>query len=411
MCGKEDETIRKGVRRGKQKGWCGRCRTYFTIQPGPSRSVGLILQHHLDGIPYRKLRRTYRIGKNRLNRIVNVGTAELPVNDVITERFHPTYTDGIFLADGKAFACKHLVTLPDGRTVKRKYPNGRTMCSLMHWASHDLPVTAFGESEDVTVWLAVFRRAKALGIDIRVLICDDRRPCWEAARVVYPKVVIQLCHAHITREVERKLGYLHVERRLGRIGKAIDRLWTSIERPGFLVGKRRAAALVNQMAEIEHRSEFLRSFAAHFRELLASETDAERNQRWAFLADTWFPSYNRLAPHDPHRSNIRRVWRKVVDRKEELFAYLQLPNETIPTTTNALEGWHNQIVIRTASIRGFESPETGDAYLNALTIWRRFRPFTDCANGFKHLNGKSPLEAAGVDLSGTDDWISHCPQK
>lgn len=76
----------------------------------------------------------------------------------------------------------------------------------------------------------------------------------------------------------------------------------------------------------------------------------------------------------------------------------------LDTVSDAVSG-HG---FRIASIRGFESPETGDAYLNALTIWRRFRRFTDCANGFKHLNGKSPLEAAGVDLADIDDWISHC---
>lgn len=411
VCEREDETIRKGVRRGKQKGWCRRCRASFTVQPGPPRRDRLILQHHLDGIPYRKLKRTYRIGKNRLNRIVNARTTALPPNDAITEQLHPTYADGIFLADGKAFACKHLVTLPNGQVVKRKIPNGRTVCSLMHWASHDLPVIRFSDDEDIAVWLTVFRRAKELGLDIRILVCDDRRACWTAALIVFPKVIIQLCHAHITREVERKLGYQHIERRLGKLGREIDRLWTSMERPGFLVGKRRAVTLVNQMAEIEHRSEFLLAFAGHLRELLASETAAERDARWAFLIDTWFPTYDRLAPHDPHRSKIRRVWRKVVDRQEELFASLRFPDESIPKTTNALEGWHNQIEIRCASIRGFESPETGDTYLNALTIWRRLRPFTDCANGFKHLNGRSPLEAAGVDLPDTDDWISHCPEK
>lgn len=284
-------------------------------------------------------------------------------------------------------------------------------CSLMHWASHDLPVIRFSDDEDTVVWLAVFRRAKELGIDIRILVCDDRRACWTAARVVYPKVVIQLCHAHMTREVERKLGYLHIERRIGKIGQAIDRLWTSIERSGFLIGKQRAVALVNQMADLEHRSEFLLSFAAHLRELLASETDAERDQRWTFLTGTWFPSYDRLAPHDPHRRKIRSVWRKVVEREEELFAYLRFPNAMIPTTTNALEGWHNQIAIRTASIRGFESPETGDAYLNALTIWRRFRRFTDCKGRFKHLNGECPLGAAGANVSHINDWLSYCLKK
>ena len=361
-------TRAQGFRNKRQKGECTRCRKHFTVRSHRQAHDQNILAHHLDGIPYRKLVRTYHESKDRLNRTTNRITAHLPPNDTITERLHPSYADGIFLADGKAFKCERLVELPDGRFVKRKYPNGRTMGSLMPWASHDLPIIRFGEYEDEVVWTEVFRRAKALGITIRFLVCDDRRACWNAALRVYPHITIQLCHAHILREVGRKLGYLHVERRLGRMGKEIDRLWTSMERPGFLVGKRRAVVLCNAMAEVEDRNEFLLDFAAHLGTLLASTTVAERNARWRTITEEWFPRYDRLAPHDPHRRAIRNVWRKVVERKDELFASLSCSKGTVPKTTNALEGWHNQIEIRIASIRGFESPETGDAYLNALTV-------------------------------------------
>jgi len=408
LCDRDDRTRGQGFRGDRQKGECLRCHRYFTVTSGPSVRARAIAQHHLDGIPYRKLVRTYRWNKDRLNRTTNRVTAQLPPNDAITERLHPTYPDGTFLADGKAFPCKHLVTLPDGRIVKRKIPNDRMCCSLMHWATHDLPVIRFGDHEDEATWLSVFRRAKELGIVIRYLVCDDRRACWGAAHVVFPRVTIQLCHAHILREVERKLGYLHVERRLGRMGKEIDRLWTSMERPGFLVGKRRAVALCNAMAEVENRNEFLLAFVAHLGALLASTTIAERDARWRTITDEWFPSYDRLAPHDPHRRKVRSVWRKVAARRDELFAYLTCSDAGIPKTTNALEGWHNQIALRIASIRGFESPETGDAYLNALTISRRFRKYTDCEGAFKHLNGKSPLEAVGINPGKTDDWILHC---
>ncbi len=282
------------------------------------------------------------------------------------------------------------------------------MVSLMHWASHDLPIIAFGDSEDEAVWTNAFRQAQDLGLDIRYLVADDRRACWNAALRVYPKITIQSCHAHFLRDVERKLSYRHTAQRIGKLEKQLDRLWTSVERPGFLIGKQKAIRIVNTILELDRRSDFVLAFVWYLGQFLASATVAERDTRWAFMTETWFPTYDRLAPDDPYRKQIRSIWRKVMRRKDELFAYLRFPNEIMPRTTNALEGWHNQIELRDKSIRGFESPETGDDYHNALTMWRRFRKFTDCRGGFKHLNGQSPLESAHVKISQIKDWLLHC---
>jgi len=371
----------------------------------------LILAHHLDGIPYRKLVRTYHLSKDQLNRTVNQLTAQLIRNNDLTAQLRPTYADGIFLADGKAFRCKRLVVGPDGSVIKQKYPRGRTMVSLMHWASHDLPIIAFGESEDEVVWTNAFRQAKEHGLAIQYLVADDRRACWNAALRVYPNVTIQSCHAHFLRDVEQKLAYRNIAQRIGKLEKQLDRLWTSVERPGFLIGKRKAVRIVNMILEIERRSDFVRAFVWYLGQLLASATVVEWDARWSFMTETWFPAYDRLAPDDPYRKKIQSIWRKVMRRRDELFACLRFPEAIIPRTTNALEGWHNQIELRDKSIRGFESPETGDDYHNALTIWRRFRRFTDCRGGFKHLNGQGPLEAAGVNCSAIRNWILHCLKK
>ncbi len=282
------------------------------------------------------------------------------------------------------------------------------MISLMHWASHDLPVIEFGESEDEVVWMRAFRATKERGVTIRYLVADDRRPCWNAAMRVFPDIVIQSCHAHFLRDVERKLGYQHILRRISKLERELDHVWVSVEKRGYGDGKRKAVRIVNAILELDRQSDFVLAFVWYLHRLLASTIAAERDARWTFITTTWFPAYDRLAPHDPYRKTIRSIWRKVIRQREELFAYLRFPGEALPKTTNALEGWHNQVELRIASIRGFESPETGDAYLNALTMWRRFRRFTDCKGGFKHLNGKCSLEAAGVQGVLVREWLDHC---
>ena len=395
------------MRRGKQKGWCRRCKKYFTIQPHQfSTRDCAIASHHLDGIPYRKLVRTYHATKNTLNKIVNAVLAQFITNTELTKQLALSYEDGIFLADGKFFRCKRLVTLSNGKVAKRKYPRGRCQLSIMHWQSHDIPVTVYAETENFLSWLTAWKQVKELGITVRYVVADDKSACAQALKQIFPAAILETCHAHFIREVERKLCFRSIERRLNKLGREIDRLMTGLQRPGNNAWKTKAIALANQMAEIEDKHCFLFDFVALLKDVLTSKTTKEKETHWQSITKEWFPLYDRLAPDDPHRKKIRSMWRKVVNKEKQLFAYLRVDiTNDVPKTTNVLEGWHNQIELRCNSIRGFESPKTGDAYMNALTLWRRFRKFTDCKGQFKQLNGTSPLEAAGATVDRRKNWI------
>lgn len=363
------------------------------------------MEQHLDGTSYRKMRRQYEGTKDTLNKVVNSILDQLIQNTKLTEQLHPSYTDGIFLADGKFFRCKRVVVDESGEEQVRKYPRGRCQLSVMHWASHDLPVTVYGESESEELWREAWQEMKRLNIQIRYVVADEKTSCGKALKRIYPEAILQLCHAHFVREIEKKLLFRHIERRLNKLGKEIDQLSIGLNRSGCSTWKKRAVCLANAMAIIEDRYYFLFDFVALINELLESHSLEEKIQRIKYIELQWFPLYAQLAPQCPSHKKIRNVWRKIIKKEHELFAYLSFDAPMVPKTTNALEGWHNQIQLRLDSIRGFESPQTGDAYMNALTLWRRLRPFTDCKKYFKHLNGQTPLQAAGIKKIASKKWI------
>jgi hypothetical protein len=67
-------------------------------------------------------------------------------------------------------------------------------------------------------------------------------------------------------------------------------------------------------------------------------------------------------------------------------------NHDLPQTTNLIESFNSHIQGRLETIKGFESFEHADAWLNGYFLKRRTMPFTDCTGKFKHLNGTTSLE-------------------
>ena len=67
-------------------------------------------------------------------------------------------------------------------------------------------------------------------------------------------------------------------------------------------------------------------------------------------------------------------------------------NRDIPQTNNLIEALNSHLEGRLKTIKGFESFEHADSWLNAYFLRRRTKLFTDCINKFKYLNGKSALE-------------------
>ncbi|OGC50591.1 hypothetical protein A2716_05310 [candidate division WWE3 bacterium RIFCSPHIGHO2_01_FULL_40_23] len=95
-----------------------------------------------------------------------------------------------------------------------------------------------------------------------------------------------------------------------------------------------------------------------------------------------------------------RVLLDIERRKPNLLAYLKVKDT--PTTNNLIECFNSHIEGRLKTIKGFESFEHADLWLNGYFLRRRLRKFTDCTGRFKHLNGRCSLEISSkmnIDLS------------
>jgi hypothetical protein len=75
---------------------------------------------------------------------------------------------------------------------------------------------------------------------------------------------------------------------------------------------------------------------------------------------------------------------------EELFNYQYLP--ATPLTSNLIETFNGHLEDRLASIKGFESYQHAQLWLNAYILKRRFTKFTDCGRKFHRLNGQRPID-------------------
>ena len=89
-------------------------------------------------------------------------------------------------------------------------------------------------------------------------------------------------------------------------------------------------------------------------------------------------------------SLLENIVRVINERKDDLFAYLHIPN--CPNSTNLIELYNSHLQGRLKTIKGFESFASARTWLNAYLIRRRTKPFTDCDEKFKHLNKHACLE-------------------
>lgn len=88
--------------------------------------------------------------------------------------------------------------------------------------------------------------------------------------------------------------------------------------------------------------------------------------------------------------------------------YLKVPSELftfrkvkqLPTTNQQIENLNRYLMLRLKTIGQFQSFQSAKAYCNALTLMRRFVPFTDCRD--KTKNHKAPLLIASCNVKGLD---------
>jgi hypothetical protein len=275
----------------------------------------------MDGVPFRKLADLYGISQGKAFSQVEKEMNQLPENSYLSATYCNRWS-GILNIDGKYVKVK-------GQNKKIPF----VYC--LDFLTHDLPVGLLAPSENVQVFLKLFRLLKTIGYPLEIVICDDSSALKLALDRVYPKAKIQLCHNHYFENLRQ---YLSIR--------------------------------TND------------TFHPFFNELHAAfGTKHHPKKRQALLAHITYKYQN--------NQTVLGIMADIEKRSDELFSYKQIKG--CPSTNNIIESYNSHLQGRLKTIKGFQSYTSAERWLNAWMIRRRTKAFTDCGVPFKHLNGKCSL--------------------
>lgn len=239
------------------------------------------------------------------------------------------------------------ILLVDGKYVKVKgYERKIPVIYGIDYLTHDIPTYIFSVSENYQTCLSLFQSLKLLLYPLTAVVCDDNVNIYQAADKIYPDCCIQLCLNHYKETLRGELSV--------RTDPAYFSFMRSIE---VLFEKRRSGP------------EFL-----HMAGKIAYKYGS-----------------------DP---KCMSVLMDIQRRLSLLTGYMK--QKRIPRTTNLIESYNSHLQGRLKTIKGFESFQHADLWLNAYFLRRRTKPFTDCEGRFRGLNGKTSLsqtQKLDVDLT------------
>ena len=247
---------------------------------------------------------------------------DLPHIADVTRKYCSRYC-GILEVDGKYVAVKG---------YDRKIP----ALYGVDYQTHDIPHYKLSVAENYQTCLTFFSSLRLLNYPLQALICDENTNIYEAARYVYPNVVVQLCQNHYKENIRRSLD-LTVNTNYLPFMKQIEELFLFKRTPDDF----------NRKAKIILRRYFNDSLCA------AILADIYRNQK------------------------LLLGWRG---------------GKHIPITTNLIESFNSHLQGRLKTIKGFESFKDADLWLNGYFLRRRIKKFTNCMGKFRSLNGWNSLQ-------------------
>ncbi len=203
------------------------------------------------------------------------------------------------------------------------------------YLTHDVPTYRLAPSESFQSLNLFFKSLRLLNYPLKGTVSDDNVNIRTACLSVYPKTVIQLCYVHYLRSIRQVLN-------------PNDQL---------------------------HKNFFL-------------------DLRFLFKEKRSEDDFNRISKEMYYKYNNNQLLLGILldlnYRKEYLLAYLKL--KKLPRSTNLIEAYNSHLQAWLSSIKGFQSFNHANTWINAYFLYRRFRKFTDCTKRFKSLNGKSSLE-------------------
>jgi len=410
LCHKHEAT-KQGIRDGRQKYFCPLCEKYFSRPVKRIKSVSRkrIISDHLAGLSYRQLEERTGIPKKRLCRLVNSQVNSLPDNLTITKSLiAKSGYSGNYVVDGKCIPVKEVVaTSRSGRLPRskkrRRITKGRVLIWGADYETHDLLHHGLAGGESYAAFSRHFQKLKEIGYPMKSLTLDDKREIAAAAKAQFPDCVIQLCVKHYLAKINRALRLSSVKVQINAREKRLEKCFLD-ETSEYIpttryYSMRQAVRLINEIFDLEDRHELLLDFQAIIASIVRAENYQIALNRIASLENYFWPERRKLNYPKEHIRAVRKLLFDFRDNQECLLNYLKYPHLNISSTTNLIEGYNSQLELRLASIRGFETEATAEKYLNAWILKRRLTKFTDCRKQFRKLNGKSPLECAGADIS------------
>lgn len=225
----------------------------------------------------------------------------------------------------------------DGKFVKVKgYKQKIPLLWGLDYLSHDIPVFRLALSESYDAWLKYFGYLKSVKYPMKIVICDDNQNIRDAAKYIFPNVIIQLCQNHFLENIRRDL----------------------------------------QTRTEEKYQEFVDDLK---RELFSMK----------LMINTFRKRSYKLFEKYVHNEVAVKYLLKINEYTQELTASAYV--RKAPRTTNIIESYNSHLEGRLKTIKGFEGFYTAEKWLNAYILRRRFKSFTDCCRKFGYLNGKNAI--------------------
>lgn len=231
------------------------------------------------------------------------------------------------------------ILIIDGKYVKvRGYKERMPFIYAIDYETHDILFGCLARSESEEAFLKIFNKLKQLNYPLKIIVSDDRSSLPIALKQVYPDVPNQLCLNHYLENIRRVLNVRSDPTHRGFFNSLKKHVFDEYENQGRL-------------------NEVLRRV-------------------WLEQGKDW-----------PIRKNIIL---EINRRRKELFVYKVIPN--CPNNTNLIELFNSHFNPRLRALKGLKNQDNASLWLNGLVLRRRTKPFTDCGQKFKHLNGKSSLQ-------------------
>jgi transposase-like protein len=213
--------------------------------------------------------------------------------------------------------------------------------------THDIPTYVFATSENYLALKKFFTSLRLLNYPLQSMVSDENMNFPQACFEIYPRASWQLCTNHLKENIRKSLE-VRTNPKYIPFMRGIENLFKNkISKDNF-----------NKLAK------------------------------------------NLLIKHSDDDLCVK-ILLDIAKKQPNLQAHLLVKNT--PTTNNLIECMNSHLQGRLETIKGFESFQHANLWLNGYFLRRRTKKLTDCEGVFKNLNGKTPLQISSkcdVDFKG-----------